>query len=107
MAQLDRDHRPPRCRGGGRKHKHTCDDHGHSRGRGCGCGNEPRSKNDEYGALLASVATLSNSINVMVTRMGPGASGIEDDDAKPAADDKMKSNAHNSALTKNLKKEKE
>ncbi len=39
--------------------------------------------------------------------MGPGTTSSKDNEAKPAADDKMKSNARNTALTKKLKNEKE
>ncbi len=44
---------------------------------------------------------------MMATRMGPGAASSKDDDVKPAADKKMRSNSCNTALTKNPKKEKE
>ncbi len=72
--------------------------HGHGRGRGAG----PKSK--EYCALAASVATLSQNMNIMAAHMGARAG--DDDDAKPAADDKMGANVCNSALCKNPKKEK-
>ncbi len=77
---------------------HSC-----SRGRGRGRGAGPRSK--EYRALAASVAALSQNVNVMAAHMS--ANSGEDDNAKPAASDKMGSNARNSALTKNLRNEKE
>ncbi len=43
----------------------------------------------------------------MAASMHPGAVSQDDEDAKPAADDKMRSNSRNSALIKNPKKEKE
>ncbi len=44
---------------------------------------------------------------MMATHMGPGVASSKEDDAKPVADNKMRSNSCNTALTKNLKKEKE
>ena len=107
LALQDRDRRPGSRRGGGRERKRPREARAPGRGRGRGRGNEPRSKSDEYRALVASVATLSNSVNVMAASMHPGAAGHDDDNAKPAADDKMRSNSRNSALIKNPKKEKE
>ncbi len=107
MALQDKDCGYPGCCGGGCDHKRPSANNGAGRERGCGCGGEPCSKSDEYRALVASIATLSNSVNVMATHMGPGTSSSEDDDAKPTAVNKMKSNTRNSVLTKNLKKEKE
>ncbi len=46
-------------------------------------------------------------MNVMAASMHPSAASHDDDDAKPAANDKMLSNSCNSALIKNPKKEKE
>ncbi len=107
LALQNRDRsNPGRC-SGGQDQKRPCENCGTSRGRGCGHSGEPCSKSDEYNALVASIATLSNIFNVIATCMGPGAASSKDDDVKPAADNKMKSNPHNSALTKNLKKEKE
>ncbi len=62
-------------------------------------------KSAEYHALAASVATLSKNVNVMAVHMS--GKSDKDDDAKPAADGKMASNAKNSALCKTPKKEKE
>ncbi len=62
-------------------------------------------KNSKYCALAKSVATLSENVNVMAAHMS-GKSG-KDKDAKPAADDKLVSNACNSTLCKTLKKEEE
>ncbi len=107
LALQDRDRRPGSRRGGGRERKRPREARAPGRGRGRGRGNEPRSKSDEYRALVASVATLSNSVNVMAASMHPGAAGHNDDNAKPAADNKMWSNSRNSALIKNPKKEKE
>ncbi len=56
---------------------------------------------------MASITTLSNSVNVMATRLGPSATNSNNDVEKPAANDKMRSNARNTALIKNPKKEKE
>ncbi len=67
------------------------------------CNHDPKSA--EYRALAASVATLSQNINVMAVHMS-GRSD-EDDDAKPPTNGKMASNAKNSALCKTPKKEKE
>ncbi len=107
LALQDRDCRPASRRSGGRERKRHHENRAPGRGRGRGCGTEPRSKSKEYRALVASVATLSNSVNVMAARMHPEAADHDEDDAKPAADDKMRSNSRNSALTKNLKKKKE
>ncbi len=46
---------------------------------------------------MASVATLSNSFNVMATCIGHNAGNSKDDDAKPPANGKMALNAKNSA----------
>ncbi len=107
LALQDRDRRPAGRRGGGRERKRPCENRPPGCGHGRGRSNEPRSKSDEYRALVASVATLSNSVNVMAACMHPEAAGYDEDDAKPAADDKMQSNSRNSALIKNPKKEKE
>ncbi len=107
LALQDRDRRSNSRRGGGRDRKRPRETRAPGRGRGRGHGNEPRSKSEEYHALVASVATLSNSVNVMAARMHPEAAGNKGDDGKPAADDRMRSNSHNNALTKNPKKEKE
>ncbi len=104
----DRDHGNPGHCGSGSDWKRSRENHGAGCGRGHGHGGDPCSESNEYRTLVASIAILSNSVNVMATHMGPGAAGGDnDDDAKPVADDKMKSNAHNSALTKSPKKEKE
>ncbi len=107
LALQDRDRCPASRRCGIRERKRPCENRAPSRGRGRGRGNEPRSKSKEYHALVASVTTLSNSVNVMAANLHPGTTGNKDDDAKPAANDKMKSNSCNNALTKNPKKEKE
>ncbi len=63
------------------------------------------SKSAKYCALAKSVATLSKNVNVMATHMS--GKSDKDNDAKPATDGNMASNAKNSALCKILKKEKE
>ncbi len=54
---------------------------------------------------MSSVATLSNSVNKMATRIGPNARDNNANDVKPPANGKMASNATNSVLTKKFKKE--
>ncbi len=107
LALQDWDRGHPGRRGGGCERKQPRKNRGGGRGCGCGCGGEPHSKRNEYRALVASIATLSNSVNVIATCMGPVAAGSNDDDTKHAADYKMSSNARNSVLTNKLKKEKE
>ena len=94
---------------GGRERKRPRGGRGAGRGRGRGGrGHQGGGRGDDFKALLASVATLSNSVHVMAAAStGRSADAGNDDDAKPAAPDKMGSNARNSALTKNPKKEKE
>ncbi len=55
-------------------------------------------------ALAASMATLSQSINVMAVQLG--AKHHEENDEKPAVDGKIGVNAKNPTLIKNPKKEK-
>ncbi len=62
-------------------------------------------KSAEYHALAKSIATLTKNVSVMATHMS--GKSDKDNDAKPAADEKMASNAKNSALCKTPKKEKE
>ncbi len=62
-------------------------------------------KSAEYHALAKSIATLTKNVSVMATHMS--GKSDKDNDAKPAADDKMASNSRNSALCKTPKKEKE
>ncbi len=101
LALQDKNCHHPGRHSSGRKRKHPCEKYGHGCGHGCGRGSEPCSKSNEYRALVASIDTLSNSVNVMATCMGPGVTSSEDDDAKPAANDKMRSNSCNTVLTKN------
>ncbi len=56
-------------------------------------------------ALIASMATLSQHIKAVTVHMGEKPS--KDNDAMLASDRKMSSNAENTALTKDPKKEQE
>ncbi len=83
---------------------------GHGRGGGnSNCQRKNQHNHDpksaKYCALVKSVATLSKNVNVMAAHMSGKYN--KDKDAKPAADGKMASNPHNSALCKTPKKEKE
>lgn len=95
QAQHDKEN-PSHCNGS-RKHKRPRGECAAGQGHGQGRGLHSKSA---VSALVASVATLSDSVHVMATRMDPSSTSNNDEDAKPAANNKMKSNVHNSALTR-------
>ncbi len=85
---------------------HTgCGSSGGNRKRQCKNRRNHDPKSAEFCALTKFVAILSKNVNVMATHMS--GQSDKDSNAKPAADGKMASNSHNSALCKTPKMEKE